>query len=224
MHAGGDRFWGWPGGKDLAYAYLVLGPPLFLWFVGVYWTADYLTGLHEYRVPLYLPIELAIPFVPATVLLYNSLHAAYSITPFVLRTRHEMNAMALVWVLITLAAGLVFLVIPFEVGYPPPPDVALGPWRTLYQLADDANLRFNSCPSLHVAWGIVCVDVFAGKARRLGKLLLWLWGVGMMLSTLLLHQHHLIDVAGGFLLAMIGSRVLYPRLSAPAPTTCHNGR
>jgi membrane-associated phospholipid phosphatase len=204
-------FWGWPGGKNLAYAYLVLGPLLFLFFVVVFVGADYLTGLHDCRVPLYFSFELAIPLVPAMVLLYNSLHLAYSVTPFILRTRPELNAMALVWVLITLVAGLLFLVLPFEVGYPVPADAELGPWRAMYRLADEANLRYNCCPSLHVAWAVVGVDVFAGHAGRPGKLLLWLWGVGMMLSTVLLHFHHLVDVAAGFVLAMIGSRILYPR-------------
>ena len=84
-------FWGWPGGSNLAYAYVVLGPPVFAWFVLVYAGCDHLTGLHDYRVPLHFAFELAIPFVPAMVLLYNSLHLAYSITPFILRTRPEMN-------------------------------------------------------------------------------------------------------------------------------------
>jgi membrane-associated phospholipid phosphatase len=209
---GREQFWGWPGAKDLAYAYLVLGPALLCWFVFVYAGADYLAGLHSYRVPLYFHWELQIPFVPAMVLVYNSLHLAYSIAPFILRTRPEMNALALVWVLVTAVAGVVFLALPFEVGYPQPAEGAFGAFRTLYQLADDANLTFNSFPSLHVAWSIVCVDVYAGKAGPFGKLLLWLWGVGMMLSTLLTHFHHVTDVVGGFLLAILGSRFLYPWL------------
>jgi membrane-associated phospholipid phosphatase len=212
--AAGETFWGWPGWKNLAYAYLVLGPPLFVCFVLIFGGADYLTGLHNYRAPLYFPFELAIPLVPGMVLVYNTLHVAYSIAPFILRTRPEMNAMAATWVLITLAGGVVFLIIPFEVGFPVPSDAELGVWRSLYRLADDANLQFNTCPSLHVAWSIVCVDVYATKAGRLLKLLLWLWGTAMMLSTVLLHFHHLVDVAGGFGLAMVGSRLLYPRLWA----------
>jgi membrane-associated phospholipid phosphatase len=209
---GQGNFWGWPGGKNLAYAYLVLGPMLLGWFVLVYAGADYLVSLHGYRVPLFFQGELGIPLVPAMVLVYNSLHLAYSIAPFILRTRPEMNAMTMVWVVITALGGVVFLTMPFEVGYPEPTDGALGVWRTMYQLADDANLTFNSFPSLHVAWSIVCVDVYAGKATQFGKLLLWLWGVAMMLSTLLTHFHHVADVVGGFLLAMLGSRILYPWL------------
>src|SRR5690242_6562568 len=120
-----SRFWGWPGGKNLAYAYLVLGPPLFVWFVFVFAGADYLTGLHGYRVPLYFDFELRIPFLPAMVLFYNSLHLAYAVAPFILRTRPEMNAMALVWMLITLVGGVFFLLIPFEAAYPKSAEAAL---------------------------------------------------------------------------------------------------
>ncbi|MCY2962645.1 MAG: phosphatase PAP2 family protein, partial [Planctomycetota bacterium] len=184
------RFWGWPGSANFAYALIVLGIPSGVWFVGVYAGADYLTGLHDYRVPLYHPAELAIPFVPAMAVFYNSLHLAYLVAPFVLRTRPEMNALALVWFVMTLVAGLFFLVIPFEPGFSPPDMTQLGIWRGLYEMADQANLRFNSCPSLHVTWGVACVDVYARHAGRTGKWVLWSWGCGMCLSTLLLHQHH----------------------------------
>jgi membrane-associated phospholipid phosphatase len=208
-HPGDRRFWGWPGVRNLAYAYLVLGPLLLAWFVFVYAGADYVTRLHGYRAPLYFAWELVIPFVPATVLVYNSLHLVYLIAPFILRTRAEMNAMAAAWAIITAVGGLVFLTVPFEVGYREMSASTLGPWRMMYRLADQANLTFNSLPSLHVAWSLLSLDVYSRKAGRLGKLLLWVWGGAMMLSTLLTHFHHVADVVAGVLLAMFGSRVVY---------------
>ena len=208
----GDRttFRGWPGAKNLVYAYVVLGVPSFAWFAFVYAGADYVTGLHDFRVPLYLPVELSIPLIPASGVFYNSLHAAYLIAPFVLRTRPEMHALVLVWFLITLVGGIVFLLIPFEPGFPEPDVSQMGIWRGWYEFADRANLRFNCCPSLHVAWGVACVDVYARFVGRFGKALLWSWGFAMCLSTLLLHQHHVIDVVAGLALALWGSRVLFP--------------
>jgi membrane-associated phospholipid phosphatase len=203
---------GWPGLANLIYASGVLGPPLLVWFVLIYGGADYLTGLHNVRFRLHLPVELGIPFVPAMVVFYNSMHLTYMIAPFILRTRPEMNAIAMTWVLITLCAGIVFLLVPSEDAFPTPPDAALGRWRGMFRLADQANLRFNSFPSMHVAWGIVCVDVYARSAGWLGRSCLWCWGVGMVLSTVLLHQHHLADAAGGLALALVGSRLIYPRM------------
>ena len=131
---------GWPGLGQLAYAYGVLGPPLLVWFVLIYGGADYLTGLHDFRVRLHLEGELGMPFVPAMVVFYNSMHLAYLIAPFILRTRPEMHAMAVTWVLITLCAGVVFLLLPSEDAFAAPPDSALGPWRGMFRLADQANL------------------------------------------------------------------------------------
>lgn len=207
-----DGFWHWPGLASLAYAYLVIGAPMFVAFASIYAGADYLTGLHDFRTPLYLSFELAIPFVPATAVLYNSLHLAYAMAPFVLRTRRQTHSLAIVWLLMTLVAGIVFLAFPFEHGFPRPSPAELGVWADLYRLADQANLRFNSCPSLHVAWGVCCVDVYSRFAGRRGRWLLAAWGCGMTASTVLLHQHHLIDVAGGLALAFWGSRWLFPRL------------
>ena len=205
------RFLAWPGGKNLAYAYFVLGIPSFAWFAFVYAGADYLTGLHQYRVPLYLDAELAIPLIPATTVFYNSLHVIYSLAPFILRTRPEMYSLVLVWFWMTLVGGIGFLVIPFEPGFPPPDSSGMGMWRGMFEFADNANLRFNCCPSLHVAWAVATIDIYARSATRTGKLPLAMWSAGVCLSTLFLHQHHVIDVIGGLIVALWGSRVLYPR-------------
>ena len=181
-------------------------------FVLIYGGADYLTGLHDYRVRFHLSIELGIPFVPCMVVFYNSLHVWYSVTPFILRTRRELNAMAAVLISITVFGGLVFLLLPAEDAYPTPPDEALGVWKTMFRFADCANLRYNSCPSLHVAWAIVCVDLFASCAKVIGKTVIWAFGIGLMFSAVLIHQHHVVEVVAGFVLALSATRLLYPRL------------
>jgi membrane-associated phospholipid phosphatase len=204
------KFWGWPGASNLAYAYFVLGIPSFAWFAFVYAGADYWTGRHQYRVPLYHSVELSIPLIPATTIFYNSLHLIYAVAPFILRNRGEMNGLAVVWFLMTLVGGICFLVIPFEPGFPPPDPASMRIWRGMYEFADSANLRFNCCPSLHVAWGVATLDIYARSATQGRKALLWSWAAGLSLSTLFLHQHHVIDVIGGLGLAIWGSRVVYP--------------
>ena len=197
-------FLGWPGWSNIVYGYGVLGLPLFLFFVVVYGGADYLTDLHGFRVPLHLSFELNLPLVPAMIVFYSSLHLVYLTTGFVLRTRREIRAIVVVWFWVTMIAGLIFLLLPAEDVYPTPTDAELGPFRSMFRLADRVNLRYNSCPSLHVAWAIVGVDIFARRARVAGKILLWVWGVCMMASTVLLHQHYLVDVLGGFGLGVKG--------------------
>jgi membrane-associated phospholipid phosphatase len=205
---------GWPGWRNLGYAYGILGPPLLLAFVLIYGGANYVTGLHDYRVRLHLEAERQMPLAPEMVLFYNSFHAIYLVAPFVLRTRQEMKAMAWVWVAITLGGGLAFLILPAQTIFPPPTDEALGPWRAMFRFADRANLDHNFCPSLHVAWAVAGVDIFARRAQAPGKVLLWIWAIGLCLSTMLTHQHYLVDVLAGLALAMVATRILYPRLLA----------
>ena len=130
-----EPLWGWPGISNLLYAYLWLGVPSFAWFALVYAGADYWTGLHQYRVPLYGEWEHRIPFVPAMAIFYNSLHVSNAIAPFALRTRPEMHALATVWFLMTFVGGVIFLLLPFEPVYARPSSEDLGACEGLYKFA-----------------------------------------------------------------------------------------
>jgi membrane-associated phospholipid phosphatase len=69
----------------------------------------------------------------------------------------------------------------------------------------------NLLPSLHVALSVVCVHVYARHAGTAGKALLWLWAGAVAASTLLLHQHYLLDVLSGAALGWAGVRGVYDR-------------
>jgi protein-tyrosine phosphatase len=74
----------------------------------------------------------------------------------------------------------------------------------------------NLFPSLHIALRVVLAATYAAHTRGLLKLLCQVWFSLIALSTVLTHQHHLVDVAGG---AVLGGFALYlfqaasPRLS-----------
>ena len=70
-------------------------------------------------------------------------------------------------------------------------------------MADTMNLEYNLVPSLHVAMSIVCVDIYSRRAGYFVKSVLWVWGCAIALSTLVTHQHHVLDVITGFVLAII---------------------
>ena len=106
--------------------------------------------------------------------------------------------------LATLCAGVVFLLLPAELAYDLPQVPA--PWSCLYNVADVLNLRYNLVPSLHVALSLICVDAYSRRAAVVGRIFLWAWGFAIALATLLTHQHHVLDVATGVLLAMVVSR------------------
>jgi len=94
-----------------------------------------------------------------------------------------------------------------ELAFAPPQD--LGAFPELFRFADRLNLTYNLVPSLHVALSVLCIAAFSARANPAGKVLFWIWAVAIALSTLLTHQHHVIDVVAGFALALIAYRFVY---------------
>jgi hypothetical protein len=100
-----EPFLAWPCWGYLGYA-LRLAAALAVWWVIVYYGADYWTGLRARRVRIHFDAELAIPFVPAFIIAYLSLHLVFVLAPFVLRRRRDLQALALAWASVTAVAGI----------------------------------------------------------------------------------------------------------------------
>jgi membrane-associated phospholipid phosphatase len=209
-----EPFWHWPGWGQLGYAVL-LALGVFLWFIAIFHGTNYLTDLRSYRVRVHLDFECAMPFVPQAVVVYLSMNLLYVLAPFALPTRRQLNALAATVAAVTLVGGLCFLVFPARAAFPPPGEMRA--WTGPVRFAKEIALRNNLVPSLHVGLAVVCVTVYAERARWLGKVLLWTWAVAIAASTLLLHQHYLLDVITGFLLGWAGVRLVYDRWTRAAP-------
>ena len=185
----------WPGWRHLGHTAL-LALAVSIWFQIIFNATNYWTGLHNYRVRLHLDAERYIPFVPASVLAYLSIYLLFAVTPFILRDRRAVRALAATLMMTTVIAGIGFLLFPGELQFDAADDP--GRWEGLVAFARRIALRYNLAPSLHVALAVVCAGAFASAARWIGKLLLWGWTLAIALSTLLLHQHHLVDVVTGY--------------------------
>ena len=203
-----EPFLGWPGWPNLRRAWLLSGVNG-AWFVLVYGGCDWITAHRTTRVPLALPGEMQnVPFVPWMVVFYMSIYLLFLAGPFVLRGRREFQALIKALATATLIGGVGFLLFPASSGYPPPGN--LGRWAGLYRCADRINLDYNMAPSLHVALSVCCVAAFAPYAPVGGRRLLWSWAAGIALSTMLIHQHYLVDALTGWLLGFLSWRALRP--------------
>jgi membrane-associated phospholipid phosphatase len=203
-----NPFLAWPGWAHLRYA-AALSLANALWFAFVYGGADSLTAHRSLRVPVHFAAELRIPFVPAMTVFYMSLYILFLLAPFVLRTRREFRAVIWTLAVVIACAGMGFLAFPAELAFAPPREDELGVWAGLFHLADRLNLTYNLLPSLHVAMGVVCVAVFSPRSPAVGKIILWSWAVLIAASTVLIHQHHVLDVVTGWLLAVGGVRTVF---------------
>src|SRR5438552_8492083 len=154
MMARRPPFWAWPGWTHIGFA-AVLGVLQTLWWVVIYWGADYLTARHNYRVRLNLDWELTVPFLPEALLGYMSIYPLFWAVPFVLRTRREVAALVATEAVLTLVAGICFLAFPAEPSFPPSPD--MGMWAAPVTFAKWVARKHNLMPSLHVAMSVVCL-------------------------------------------------------------------
>jgi membrane-associated phospholipid phosphatase len=203
-----EPLFAWPGWKHLRFAGLLLFVGLW-WFALMYGGADALTSHRTLRVRVHLEQELRIPFVPEMAVVYLSLYLYFAAAPFILRQRRELFALALTVYLIILVGGVGFLLIPAKLAFPPPRD--LGAFPGLFQFADRVNLTYNLVPSLHVAMSVFCSAVFGSRSGGTGKILFWTWAIAIAASTLLTHQHHLLDVVTGFALGVSAFKFGYSR-------------
>jgi membrane-associated phospholipid phosphatase len=178
---------------------------VFLLWLAIYGGADWITSLHNYRIPLRTRFDSAIPSMPAAAIVYLSLFPMLWLSPFVLRTAGQLRVFALALATVILISGIGFVLVPAE-------PIDIGSVETdlqgrVFQFADWINLKYNSFPSLHVAMAFLCAASFScSKSAAIG-IFFWLWASMIALSTLLTRQHHIGDViAGGLLGAMVALR------------------
>ena len=168
-------------------------------FSSVYGGASLITALRSPHPAPYFPFELRLPFLPSMAAVYLTVPLAMLLTPFILRTWREFVPFFLTLTAETLTAGLCFLLLPFARAYPP--RIASGFWGGIFHFADVLNLEYNQVPSLHVTFAVTLALVFGRRCGSLGRFLLIAWAAVVCLSTLLIHEHHLVDVASGIVLA-----------------------
>jgi hypothetical protein len=77
-----------------------------------------------------------------------------------------------------------------------------------------ASSGYNLVPSLHVAYGTGVLGACMRIVPRLLQMLYVSWLTMLALSTILTHQHHLLDVAPGFALALV-MQWLFPMRRTP---------
>lgn len=207
----------WPGWAHVRW-FLALWVALSGEFVVVFGGGDFITAHRQTRLHLYLQSELAIPFIPSMVVAYMSIYLMFLPAPFVLRSRREINALAIALVKVILIAGAGFLLFPAQLGFPSTPSevaqldpVAAHRWGPLLLFADRLNLDYDLIPSLHVALFVTCATVYAVRAGVVVRSLLASWAAAVVASTVLTHQHQVIDVIAGVALGLWGAVEVHKR-------------
>jgi membrane-associated phospholipid phosphatase len=162
------------------------------------WPGDSVTRMPE------LAVDRLIPFKPGAAFLYVSQYVSVPLVIWLMTSRRQLWACCRGLAVLVGASFVIFYFWPTSVARP-----EMTPGRYfLYDLIVNADLPRNACPSLHAGFGVfiaACAcDVFRGwKNGRWLAGALWLWTGAVLVSTLLIKQHVVLDLAAGGLLGII---------------------
>jgi protein-tyrosine phosphatase/membrane-associated phospholipid phosphatase len=149
---------------------------------------------------LYFDWERHIPYVPWMIWPYLSIDAFFVASFFVCRGRGELTALGRRLVLATVVATVCFLCFPLRFAFDVPPTPGfVGEVIARFRQFDQP---YNLAPSLHIAYRSILWVVYVRHTRGAVRLAVKAWFLLIGLSTLLVYQHHVIDVAAGLMLAM----------------------
>jgi hypothetical protein len=170
-------------------------------FFAVYPTMNWITSLRPGPFHLYLPAELAIPFIPQFIWAYLSMYVLFLLPPFFIPAPH-MPPLGKQLIAGSLISAVLFLLAPAELGFVRVVP-AHAPYAALYAGVFGVDRPYNLVPSLHVIYSsaivLACAD-FARPAARAGFLV---WLVVIVASTVFVHQHHLLDVAAALAIVFL---------------------
>ncbi len=179
-------------------------------FFSVYPTCNWVAAQRSETYPLYLQAELDIPLVPWFFWAYISMYVLFLLPPFLLKS-NQLNRLGKQLVVVTVLSGVIFLLVPTQLGF----ERVLPQgqfYQKLFTQLFTIDLPHNLVPSLHVVFSAaITFALLEGIASREAKIALWLWLALLCLSTLLVHQHHVLDVIGGLLIAVLSYLYYLPR-------------
>ena len=178
-----------------------------LTFFAIYPTCNWLTANRETTYSLYLEAELSVPFIPGFFWIYMSLYLLFLLPPFFLNIE-QLKQLGKQIIFATIFSGIIFLVFPAELGFERViPDNPF--YASLYSGMFFVDLPHNLVPSLHVIFSaLILFSLLQSTHSTVQKSVWWGWLILISLSTLLVHQHHLLDILTGMLVA-IGFRYNY---------------
>lgn len=144
------------------------------------------------------------PFVPWLIVPYMSLDLFFFMATFLCHDERELRTFAKRIVFSVLVAGAFFLILPLKLDWPARPRVD-GWFGEFVDRSCTAPFLMeyphNLFPSLHIALCLIVADVYVRHSRGIVRVLLCLWFFLVGISTLFTWQHHLVDIAGGAVLA-----------------------
>lgn len=161
-------------------------------FFSIYPTCNWLTSQRSDIHQLYLDAELTIPFVPEFFWIYISLYLLFILPPFFLSVS-QLVLLGKRILVGTLLGGVIFLLFPSRLGFERiHPE---GFYGEMFGNLFTIDLPYNMAPSMHILYSaFILLAIYAASPKKVFRVLALAWLFLIALSTLMVHQHHLIDI------------------------------
>jgi len=186
-----------PKPTKLVAAATALG--LSLLFIFVYGGCNWITAHRSDVSTWHFAWERFIPFVPWLIIPYMSIDLFFGAAPFLCRTNKELGTFARRITFAIIVAGGCFLLVPLTMAAPRPEPS--GWTKPIFEFLYGFDQPYNLFPSLHITLRTILASLYTRHSKGAVRIAVHVWFSLIGLSTLLTYQHHVIDVAGGFILA-----------------------
>ena len=151
---------------------------------------------------LTISVDAAIPFMPLMIVPYSWSIMLFCASFFMVKTPAQLSLLTRKLILATLFACFIFYIFPAKFTVERP--TVLGWARYGYQFLHITDKPFNQFPSLHVTYAVLLgTSLWQLSKSALYRLALCCICSLIIVSTVLTYQHHLLDIAGGLLLAAL---------------------
>ena len=170
-------------------------------FILVYSSCNHITSTRTDVGTFMFEWERHIPFVKEMVLPYWSLDLFFCGAFFLCSSKVELNLLTKRLIAVTVASGVVFLLIPLKLGLPRP--VPEGWTAPLFHALYFNDLPYNLAPSLHISLRSLVWVFYGAHLTGWLRTAVKVWFILIGASTLLVWQHHLVDVASGFVMGWV---------------------
>lgn len=155
-----------------------------------------LTGPHD---SYFMNWETSIPFIEVFIIPYMSSDVMFCVALLLTQTRFQLRVLSLRIFTVVVLSTLIFVLFPLQFSFEKP---EIETFNILFKMLE-ADLSFNQLPSLHISLSIILWFSMKETVKNdLIKILLLIWFILIGISTLVVYQHHFIDLPTGIIMGL----------------------
>ena len=178
---------------------------------GIYLGTNEIAAQRTSFYQLYFEFEREIPMVPWMIHIYNSFHILLFMNFLIIKNSLKIKAIAISLISSSAIASVFFLLFPAELGFSRTETIQ--GYEFWYNALHWLDHPHNLVPSLHITFSALSAYVISTEIGSVFlKLIFLLWFLLICSSIVLVHQHHLMDIVSGFVLAVLVKFAVYDKL------------